>query len=502
MSTFNADQLGEFARVYSDPVSARQLLLGAGMDAGRIPTSTVFFNSASFWDAVNEYLSKGQSVGLRDSILARAHDEYPDNSYFWSEPTEPSVQRQQASGRSGPGAPPGPSMFGLIIGVDAERYSDLDAIAQRDLRERLRKIFGQALAEAGIGSSGSLQDQDRGDGFLGVVAATVPAERVVRDFVHRLSGALLTTNHNRHGPGRIRLRLALHHGHVIPDGSGWAGDPIVECARLLDADLLRGVLEDDPHIDLALLVSDRLYESVIRPGIAGIDLRAFHQVDVVGKRFRAVGWLSIPERGIAGPVNGWPARQPAGSAGSRSADPAGEPPVGAARSTRSAPDPPPAAGKTDKGERWDFLVSAAPDDEGWGDWIAWHLKAENYSVRLESWDLLAGDESVDVLDLAVTSCDRTIAVLSPAYLESRAVRAAWQQAWHNAWLRDPNGLKRTLIPVRVKPCEPAGLLRGIRYIDLVDRREADAKAYLKEQIRRSVTGNGRPTEPPPFPGPR
>ncbi|ADP81594.1 toll/interleukin-1 receptor domain-containing protein [Pseudofrankia inefficax] len=497
MSTLPPEQLRELARVYRDLVRAPQLLNRARMDPTRQPQIAHVSDAAAYWQAVNEYLSDSGDVGLRDRILECARADYPVNPLFGPATDGQVGQSWRTGGRFDSDTPSGLSAFGFIIGLDAESYGSRDTVSQRVLRDGLEKIFRKALRDAGI-AEGPLQDQDRGDGFLGVVSSSaVPVERVVQDFVNRLRAALRFHNHGQDGKGRIRLRLALHQGYVIPDRTGWAGTPIVECARLLDADQLRAALRQDPEIDLVLIASDELYQSVIKQGFDGIDPRVYRRVEVVEKEFRSTAWLSIPERGISGVRSGsdnQAAGQPGASPGHGAGGPAAEPAV---KSRRPAPEPQ-IARKANNDKRGDFLISAAPDDDGWGGWIAWYLKGEGYTVRLDSWDLHGGDKTVEALDVAVRSFDRTIAVLSPGYLASSEVRAAWQ----HAWMEDPNGLERTLIPVRVAWCEPAGLLRGIRYIDLVGLDEAEAKKHLKEQIRRSVTGNGRPTEQPPFPGRR
>ncbi|ONH60943.1 hypothetical protein CcI49_09140 [Frankia sp. CcI49] len=155
------------------------------------------------------------------------------------------------------------------------------------------------------------------------------------------------------------------------------------------------------------------------------------------------------------------------------------------------------AGTTEAGaHKWDFLVSAAEHDESWASWIAWQLEERGYRAHLETWDVAAGAVIAEALDDAIRHAQRTIVVLSPSYLQSSMVRAAWQRAW----ARDPAGVRRLLIPVRVAPCDPDGLLRGIRYIDLVGLDERRSNAYLLEQIERSVVGRYRPTEAPRFPG--
>jgi len=88
----------------------------------------------------------------------------------------------------------------------------------------------------------------------------------------------------------------------------------------------------------------------------------------------------------------------------------------------------------------------------------------------------------------------TIPVLSPAYLESSPFGEA---EWRPAFAADPSGEARTLIPVRVQPCQPTGLLRTRVYIDVADRGEPEARQALLTGVEQRA---GRPTRPPRFPG--
>jgi hypothetical protein len=153
----------------------------------------------------------------------------------------------------------------------------------------------------------------------------------------------------------------------------------------------------------------------------------------------------------------------------------------------------------DDGTRWDFFVSAAQADEGWGGWITWYLEEQNYTVRFQLWDEFAGNDQIKAQDQSVRESKRTVAVLSKSYLEAAGLVGS---GWHAAFRRDPNGSGRTLIPIRVEDCDPDGLLGSIRYIDLVGLTDEAARDHLVEQIRRSVAGYYRPSGPPPFPGRR
>jgi hypothetical protein len=76
----------------------------------------------------------------------------------------------------------------------------------------------------------------------------------------------------------------------------------------------------------------------------------------------------------------------------------------------------------------------------------------------------------------------------------------------------PGGFKRSLVPVRVEPSDPGGLLKAIVHIDLVGLDEDEARERLlgrlsggrsKPSKKPAFPGGGEPTqtkEAPPFPG--
>jgi hypothetical protein len=94
---------------------------------------------------------------------------------------------------------------------------------------------------------------------------------------------------------------------------------------------------------------------------------------------------------------------------------------------------------------------------------------------------------------ATRSGARTIVVLSPAFLASEFCEAEWGAAFRS----DPVGRSRRLIPVRVRLCDPDGLLGSVVYVDLVDL-EPDAS---REALLGGVRGErAKPTEAPAHPG--
>jgi len=94
---------------------------------------------------------------------------------------------------------------------------------------------------------------------------------------------------------------------------------------------------------------------------------------------------------------------------------------------------------------------------------------------------------------AATEAERTIAILSPAYLNALYTRPEWAAAF----VQDPTGEKGTLLPVRVQKCDPKGILPAIIRIDLVDLNETAAKNALLQGIKGKRI---KPSVKPGFPG--
>jgi hypothetical protein len=144
------------------------------------------------------------------------------------------------------------------------------------------------------------------------------------------------------------------------------------------------------------------------------------------------------------------------------------------------------------GETKDFFVSYNSADQGWAEWIAWHLEEAGYTTVIQAWDFRPGGNFVLQMQRAAERARHTIAVLSPNYLNALYT----QPEWAAAFAQDPTGEKGVLLPVRVIECELKGLLKPIVYIDLVGLAEEAAR----ERLLASVEGDrAKPTAAPDFP---
>jgi hypothetical protein len=122
----------------------------------------------------------------------------------------------------------------------------------------------------------------------------------------------------------------------------------------------------------------------------------------------------------------------------------------------------------------DFFISYNQKDRAWALWIAQQLESVGYSTIIQAADMPPGSNFVLEMHRAAAEAARTIAVLSPDFLQSQFT----QPEWAAAFAKDPASANRTLLPVRVRECQPAGLLAQIVYIDFVGKTREEARHLL------------------------
>jgi len=71
----------------------------------------------------------------------------------------------------------------------------------------------------------------------------------------------------------------------------------IRVARLIEAESLRGALAADDQIDLAAIVSDGLFETVLRHGNGYIRPSCFREIHLTVKEFAAKAWQLVPSGG-------------------------------------------------------------------------------------------------------------------------------------------------------------------------------------------------------------
>jgi hypothetical protein len=189
-----------------------------------------------------------------------------------------------------------------ILAVDIERSTS--PLRTNPIKEELRllvyRLLGEAMAVAGIGSRHCDPFVDRGDGVLTLIHPVdqVPKTLLLNPLVPELTRLLIDYNLSLpidERPRRqLRLRVVVHAGEIHCDHKGPFGEELDAAFRLLDAPKLKQCLQQAEG-PLVLVVSEEIYQAIVRHRYDGICDDAFHQmvrVHVAGRRRQ--GWVHIP----------------------------------------------------------------------------------------------------------------------------------------------------------------------------------------------------------------
>ncbi len=131
-----------------------------------------------------------------------------------------------------------------------------------------------------------------------------------------------------------------------------------------------------------------------------------------------------------------------------------------------------------------ILLSYAREDGSWAAWIARVLEGGGYQVAMQDWAYRPGSSFVLEMERAVAGAEKTVCIISPAYLASDFGAAEWAAAFS----RDPSGRLGRVIPVRVGECDVAAALGRVAYVDLVGIDESKAREMLLRAVRRGCAG--------------
>ncbi|MFI1209806.1 hypothetical protein ACH4UV_19580 [Streptomyces sp. NPDC020802] len=180
----------------------------------------------------------------------------------------------------------------LCLAADVEQYSRLDTPTQSAVQSDLVRMLDEAAALTGLDRA-AWTCQPQGDLEFAVLPEATSEDAVLGPFVHHLAVRLGDRN-ARPAAQRVRLRMAVDTGVVAAAALGHAGPAPVAVARYVNAPQLKSVLATLPAADLAVIVSDRLYQDVVRSGRGDLDPAQYVRAHVRVKEFAGYGWIRVP----------------------------------------------------------------------------------------------------------------------------------------------------------------------------------------------------------------
>jgi len=210
---------------------------------------------------------------------------------------------------------PTDALHHLIINLDVQESGQRSNPGQLVLRDVVHDVVGSAFTATGIDPP--WPPEDRGDGVLLVLPATVPKKHMLGRWIEELHQALRERNSPLKEP--IRVRIGIHAGEVHHDDHGVAGTDVNVACRLASCDEAKGILRAAHAATAVIAVSDVIYQSVVRHGGPFIDPDSYRRHSLRTAEYDGFIWLYVP--GYSIPPR--PASAPVGAAATSAAPAAG-----------------------------------------------------------------------------------------------------------------------------------------------------------------------------------
>ena len=179
----------------------------------------------------------------------------------------------------------------LLVAVDAVGYGSGNDRAHVAVQAGLTGVLSKAAARSKL-DRGAWLLQPQGDGELAILPHDQPEPVVVDDYVRHIARALAVHNNKTAPEGRIRLRMAIHHGTAMHADNGYAGQGVVAVSRLIDSLPVREALAATPDADLALILSRQVFLEIVRGGHVSFNEGDFTPVRVRVKEYTDQAWVT------------------------------------------------------------------------------------------------------------------------------------------------------------------------------------------------------------------
>jgi hypothetical protein len=192
------------------------------------------------------------------------------------------------------------SVHCTLMAVDVSGFGDPRRTCsdQEHLSDALHDMLDGAIAATGM-PAGLLHIERHAEGALVVASAAVPTGLFVDDVAANLGVALRDHNRRHSELHKLRLRMAVHAGHVAFGRYAAVGPARILLYRLLESAGFRNAFDMSAG-DLGVVVSDHVYEEVVRDGRGRIDPDDFVVMAAEHKETKATCWVNLGPRVAAG----------------------------------------------------------------------------------------------------------------------------------------------------------------------------------------------------------
>ncbi len=182
----------------------------------------------------------------------------------------------------------------LVMSSDLRGYGQGNDKRHESMQHNFVDLHADAAAEAGLNRRDWVI-QPGGDGELAILPASEPEPLVVDQYMRALHRGLVQRNASLAAHERFRLRVALAFGTAYPSANGYAGQALVEASRLVGWQSLKRIFNEREEANIVLILSQRVFEDVVRQGHTSYSESDFYQVSVREKEFSGPAWVWAPE---------------------------------------------------------------------------------------------------------------------------------------------------------------------------------------------------------------
>jgi hypothetical protein len=136
---------------------------------------------------------------------------------------------------------------------------------------------------------------NRGDGEVALAPVSVHPGWLLARFLPDLHDSLVRHNYDKDDAYKVRVRVGVSTGDVrIGDDKPRGGRPLVEAARLRDAEATYAATEAVPTATVVALISEAVYRRTVLEHVMSLEARRFRRVVTHSKSGEVAGYLHVP----------------------------------------------------------------------------------------------------------------------------------------------------------------------------------------------------------------
>jgi hypothetical protein len=190
-----------------------------------------------------------------------------------------------------------PGIRRVCVAFDLEDDGRRSATEVQGLRRQLAAAIAGSCSLSGLDRI-LLNHQAMDEVEILLLAAGIDEPRAVTSLINGFFQALRQLNGQVRAGARVRLKIAVHEGITVLAAGGFVGRVVTKTCRMLAAPPLRDALARCPRSDLAVLLSDQVFEDIDSFDHC-LPLSEFEQVqlDDPSLRFGGSAWIFVPDHG-------------------------------------------------------------------------------------------------------------------------------------------------------------------------------------------------------------